>query len=614
MPASLTISKQARQTRRAANCAFVVGAVAVCLYGGLLRFDALVANYGWMGQPRWSTFLEQRVVPVVRQLRPSSIVWGPIANPYVGGDPINYLRYAREMRHFYQAHVREPMFLALTRTFLWLSGGRDIALSYASAAGSTLAILATCLLGAALGSRTAGIAAGLALATEFEAISWSMQGWRDDTFMMFVTFAAVSLLTMHRRPSTGAGVLAGLACAGACLTRVSAVSFVAPALLWIAALTPVDRRPQARQAAGIAGIVTALLVAPYLINCWRETGDALYALNYHTRYYRAAEGQPPDESVGALEYVWSHLASRPVATIDTAARGLVSVPLVNKWTGWTVWHGAVGPVLKWAAIAGLLMSLWTGAGRLLLVILLTSLLPYAITWSVGGGAEWRFTQHAYPIYLVMAFSAIGTVLRLAGALARNGVQVLRVPRQRVVQAAVLAAALALGWMAYEVAPVLMVPEALADEGSTTIYAGERDGWFFEGAWSEPVRDTGNVTVRIAQSEVVGMRVLLAEAEYLLTIRMDPPLTSDPSRQPRVTVFVNHQPLGMLTLTRDAERMGSYRFRVPRALVSRWTRIELLASHTVTAQEAGPPFASLGPETPVAFRLWYVRMEKIQGMD
>ena len=96
---------------------------------------------------------------------------------------------------------------------------------------------------------------------------------------------------------------------------------------------------------------------------------------------------------------------------------------------------------------------------------------------------------------------------------------------------------------------------------------------------------------------------------MLTLRLDPALTRDPARQPRVTVFFNRRQLAHLDLTRDPERMGSYRFTVPQEAVSRWSRIDLLASHTVPARDAGEPFASLAPDTPVAFRLWYVRVER-----
>src|SRR6185312_15190609 len=51
------------------------------------------------------------------------------------------------------------------------------------------------------------------------------------------------------------------------------------------------------------------------------------------------------------------------------------------------------------ALAGLLALPFSRDGRLLLVILLGSLLPYAFTWNVGDGGAWRFTMHAYPLYV-----------------------------------------------------------------------------------------------------------------------------------------------------------------------------------------------------------------------
>ena len=119
---------QARRDLKNARVAFAIGVGLVTLYAALLRYEALVANYAWTGQPAWSATLQRYAVPVARVLRPPSIAWGPNPRLYIAGDPINYLRYAREMRHFYQAHVREPVFLELTRVSLWLTGGRDIGL------------------------------------------------------------------------------------------------------------------------------------------------------------------------------------------------------------------------------------------------------------------------------------------------------------------------------------------------------------------------------------------------------------------------------------------------------------------------------------------------------
>lgn len=610
-PSSATALDSVRIRRSAirANRLFIFAALLVSAYGGLLRFEALVGNYGWMGQPRWARVAEQYAVPIARALRPDTIVWGPIADPYVGGDPINYLQYAREMRHFYQAHVREPVFLAVTRAFLWLSDGRDIALSYASAAGGTLAVFATCLLGAIVWSRAVGLAAGLALAAEFEAVAWSVGGWRDDTFMMCVTFAAASLVWLLQRPSASVSTFAGFSMAAACLTRISALSFVAPALLWIAMFAPHDRRADVRKAAATAGLIATILVAPYLVNCWRATGDPLYALNYHTRYYRSAEGKTLDESVSALDYVSDKLATKPVTTLDTAAQGLTIVPFRNKWQGWTAWNRAIGPVLQWLGALGMLAAVWSPSGRLLLVILVTSLIPYALTWSVGGGGEWRFTQHVYPMYLVCAFQAAAILLRAAATTVGKDFQGISISRRDVMGAASIAGMVGLAWFAYWVAPILIAREAIAVDGEVTIMAGPRDRWFFTGAWSAPIYDGTNVTVRVAQAELTAIRLPLEKGDYTMTLRLDPPVTTVPAPHPELRVFLNRMPLMEIDLTRDPRRMGTYRMRVPSDRVSRWNRLDLLASRTVRAGDSGAPFRSLPSDSHVAFRLWYVRVVK-----
>ena len=565
--------------------------------------------YGGDRQPAWGQALERQLVPVARALRPATVAWHTIPNPYVGGDPINYIRYAREMRHFYQAHVREPVFLAITKTFLWLTGGRDIAVSYASVFGGTLAIFSTFLLGATAYHRVVGLAAAFALAIELQAINWSADGWRDDTFMLFVTLSAWSFLRLQREPSARAGVIAGLATAAASLTRISALSFIVPAWLWLAVTAPRGTRESAWKAIGVSALVWTVLVGPYLGNCWRVFGDPLYAINYHARYYRYAEGLALDESVGALEYAGSKLASRPISTLDTAAQGLFTVPFENKWKGWQNWNGAIGPVMKVFGAFGTIAALWSPHGRLLVLILLTSLIPYALTWSLGGGGEWRFTQHVYPLYLVFACAAISWTVAAVRDLVRRQ-RTVRVTRRHVTRAAALATAAILAWGAFTFSPLLVAREALAAGDAVSITAGDRDAWFFDGKWSKPI-DYGNVAVRVAEADVVAIRLPLADAAYVLTLRMDPPLTADGSRQPKLTVFLNRRQLGEITLARDPARMGNYRLHVPKEAVKALSRLEILASHLVPAAEAGVPFESLAADTPVAFRLWYVRLEPMK---
>ena len=63
--------------------------------------------------------------------------------------------------------------------------------------------------------------------------------------------------------------------------------------------------------------------------------------------------------------------------------------------------------------------------------------------------------------------------------------------------------------------------------------------------------------------------------------------------------------------RDPARMGSYRLQVPKDAVKPLSSLEIMASRLVPAAEAGVPFVSLAPDTPVAFRLWYVRLEPVK---
>ncbi len=479
---------------------YLAAAVLVTVYGGLLRFEALIVNYGWMGQPRWSEQAARLTMPVVSRVRPASKVWTKIENPYVGGDPINYLRYAREMSHFYQGHVREPMFLAITRGFLWLTENRDIAVSFASAASSTLAIFATYLLGAAAVSPGVGLAAAIALAVEFTAVARSVEGWRDDTFMLFVALTAWALLKLRRRPTLMWGVVTGVTAAGTSLTRISAMSFVIPALIWLFVETRREKR--AWRSIAVAAIVAAALIAPYLINCARLYGDPFYAVNYHTIYYRAAELLPEDLSVGAYSYLSGKLRAQPIRTIDTIAQGLITFPLMNKWDGYQDWSTAIGPLLFWCAAAGLFLAVWSATGRFMLMILIMSMLPYAVTWSVGGGGDWRFTQHAYPFYLVFAFSAIAWAIRTIIMVARDESARRSVLTWRVAfRVATLVIAVAVWSLGYVMLPRAMYREALAAGEPVNIPTSARDavvaGRFVVRShpWRQRRREGGTVRAR-----------------------------------------------------------------------------------------------------------------------
>ena len=83
----------------------------IVAYGALVRLDRLFRAFGPFDHPGWLVRLEQTVAAVRDPLVPRGWNWQKVERPYVGGDPISYLRYTREMRHFYQGHIREPVFL-----------------------------------------------------------------------------------------------------------------------------------------------------------------------------------------------------------------------------------------------------------------------------------------------------------------------------------------------------------------------------------------------------------------------------------------------------------------------------------------------------------------------
>ena len=278
-------------------------AIAITLYGGLLRLDSFVGKYGPLDHPAWARIATRDIAPLVAAIRPSSVHWTRVATPYVGGDPITYIQYGREMTTFYQPHVREPVFLAMTRAGQWALDDQDFGVSLASAAGSTLAIFATYLVGAAVLSPVAGLLAALLTATELEMVMWGVDGWRDDTFTTTILLSVWALLRLRARPSFANALLAGALCAVSCLTRITAITFVVPALLWLVVERAATSRRDRARAVGIASLMLAVGVAPYLISCAIAYGDPLIAINYHTGYYRFAEDRPIDTPMSAAEYL-----------------------------------------------------------------------------------------------------------------------------------------------------------------------------------------------------------------------------------------------------------------------------------------------------------------------
>jgi 4-amino-4-deoxy-L-arabinose transferase-like glycosyltransferase len=498
----------------------------------------------------------------------------------------------------------------MTHAGIWALDDQDAGVSLASAMGSTIAIFATYLLGAALFSPVAGLLAALLTATELELITWGVDGWRDDVFMAAMLLSAWAMLRLRERPTPANALLAGTLCAASCLTRITAITFVVPALIWLVAdRAPARRRDRAR-AAGIAAAALVALVGPYLISCAIATGDPLLAINYHTSYYRFAEDQPIDKPVSAAEYLRSKFAQWPIRTLDTGINGLFVQPFVTKWHGFNEWMPGFGALARAIAVAGLAVLPFSGAGRLVLVAVLGSLVPYMFTWNVGGGGAWRFTMHAYPVFFIAAAVAVVGSVRAVKAIWDARATPTRGPVTRPLivaagwRAATVAGVVALGSAWYYGFPWLVAREAIAHGESTSLETGVRDRVFYRSGWSRP--HVENITVRISRADRSVVHLPLPQRRaYDIVLRLDPVTPTSPEF---VDVLFNRHLVGRLRLSWTPDRVGSYRIRVREDIVNAGrNELIIIPSATMPAEAAGPRFAWLDRNERIGVRVWYVRV-------
>jgi hypothetical protein len=387
-----------------ANARVWACALAIVAYAGLLRVESVVRQHWGLDAPAWA----RRATELSTALRPAALKHAPAERPYFG-DPTTYLRFAREMKRFYDAHVREPLFVAATRVGLRWSGDRDIGISLTSAFFSTLLVGGTFLLGASTFGPGVGLLAALLLAVEHDAIGLSALGWRDDTFAFWVAAFAAALVALVDRPSFGRALLLGVAGGGAALTRITALSFLLPALAlagWAS-----RRQPGATSRLALAAVLAGVLVAPFLVTSKIATGDALHSINAHTTFYRSRASLPAEAPMSWHEYLRRSFA--PAELLENLVAGLTVHPFDNKWQPFAIWARPAPRLLRWLSAVGLVLFLRTRNGRLLLVVLFSALVPFAFTFRITGGDEWRMTLLAYPFYLVAAAHALERARGLA---------------------------------------------------------------------------------------------------------------------------------------------------------------------------------------------------------
>jgi hypothetical protein len=279
-------------------------------------------------------------------------------------------------------------------------------------------------------------------------------------------------------------------------------------------------------------------------------------------------------------------------------------PFISKWHGFGPWIEGLRPLLRAISIAGLAALPFFAAGRLVLVVLLGSLVPYMFTWNVGGGGAWRFTLAAYPIYFVAVGVALVGVGRAIRAVAADRGMVRSAGAGIAWRTAAVAIAAALGGLWYVGMPWYVVREAIAHGDSTSVETGGRDRVFYRSGWSPP--HAQNITVRVSLADRAVIRLPLPERRaYDLILRLDPIAPGSPEH---VDVLFNRRLVGRFPLTTDPERVGSYRVRLREEVVSAGSNELILVPSSLTpAAAAGQRFAWLDPGARLGVRLWYVRV-------
>jgi 4-amino-4-deoxy-L-arabinose transferase-like glycosyltransferase len=598
-------------------------------WAAVLRLDAITLTYGDVTSPSWVRGIQQLIAAPARALRPASVTWEPAGlYPHRHGpptryrsDPYTYLGFAREMRSFYAAHQREPLFPFTTKVFLVILNDQDVAVSFASALFSVLAVLAVYLLGARAWSTGVGLGAATLAAIDYDMISTGIEGFRDDAFTTGVALSAYALIRYGDAPTRRHAILLGVCGAAACLTRLTSVTFLVPGVL---AMLVLSRHPwrQLLPGTGLAALTVALLVGPFVVNCWRAFGDPLYAINYHVRNVQltvvgpsmdgasplggttpdqASLGQGQGATPSAGAFYTDRVRQRPFQTLETVVLGMSSHPFGSKWRGLDRWWPGLGRWLSWAAVAGLLLFLGSRNGGLLLVVLAASLLPSSLIWRLW--PDWRFTQHAYPFFLIAACVCVETGLRAARSLPRWRAP--RWSREAGLTAArwavVLLAVAVVGWTAVRGLPVWAAREALASGEDLNFGPGGRDKPFVADGWSDPF-ESGAVRSRVSQGPFSTIRVPLPRVDnYSVTLRLDPfPRPVGDVALPAVRVFLNGVLVGKFNLTWDPNRVGAYHFTLPQAVVSAGSNTIALvvdrAGQTATGH-AGTPSVSF----------WYLRV-------
>ncbi len=355
----------------------------------------------WREQPWWPPVVRGVVLAV---LIPSLVLgtWYRIQAYLVAQeqpldpDQVGYHQLAREMGHPYQSGYREPLQIVLVKVALVLLGDRPSSVLIPTLAASVVLIVVTFLFGRAVFGLAVGLAGSALVAYNHFLISSGAKGYRMELFgVLVLVYVYVLFVAGGWRPWRRlllAGVVGGLLL----LLRITTLSLLVPALaLWV-------WREWRRVGGGRRLVVCAALslaiglamLAPYLVECWRESGRPLWAIDCHAQFWTEAEAGLhlegfPHEHVSISVFAYLFAEGRWARSLWRFVQGYWVAVRMLPWYGGS-WRFALP-----FALAGAVMTV-VRRERYLLWVAFWTYLPFSVVMPVG--ASPRFFMCLYPLY------------------------------------------------------------------------------------------------------------------------------------------------------------------------------------------------------------------------
>ena len=449
----------------------------------------------------------------------------------------------------------------MVKQSLRIFGRDDIAVSFASGFFSILAIFITFLLGSYTFSWWTGVLASIGMAVDQELVSIGVDGWRDDTFMFLVLLFTYAAVRMFKKASFGNALFAGIVAGIVCLTRLTSFSFIVPAYAYLLFATRETTWKVRLKSVALSVFLFVAVITPFLINCALVYGDPLFSVNDNTKFYRSRENVSESQTPKTVAvYLTERLLDRPWKFIDTGIVGLTRYPFLNKWKGFNYLSPDLPPLFKILSVLGCILLLFSSLGRLVLLMNITVLIPYAFTYEIRGGWEWRFTMPAYPFYMIAAALSIVVLSNLIW----NGRASALLPNRRLSArsmffgAAIIASISLSGWLAFIELNLWRKAEAMRSGEAIQVESGDRDSRFVGSGWYLPVKlQEQNVRINSSRDSVL-IVPMNGKREYNLALGMTSAFLK-PQTNSLVHVLLNDQPVGDIQLE---EGDSIYRLSIP----------------------------------------------------